>query len=215
MKTLKIPEATIIRLSVYSRYLAQVDRRGVVTISSGEIANGTGVTPAQVRKDLAYFGEFGTRGVGYNVKDLYWHLIKILGLNISWPVVIIGAGNLGTALSMYGGFRERGFKVVGIFDNDPDKIGSYLNGLEVFPIEQMNEVIEREKVQIAIIAVPAEEAQGVVNELTQTGIKGILNFAPRVLSVPSHIEMRNVDLSVNLEILTFNLAFRRSLKGGK
>lgn len=215
MKTLKIPEATIIRLSVYSRYLAQVDRRGVVTISSGEIAEGTGVSPAQVRKDLAYFGEFGTRGVGYNVKDLYWHLIKILGLNTSWSVVIIGAGNLGTALSMYGGFRERGFKVVGIFDTAPHKIGGHLNGVEIYPMERMQEIIAREKAQIAIIAVPAEEAQGVVNELVKTEIKGILNFAPRVLTVPPHIELRNVDLSVNLEILTFNLAFRRSLKTGK
>jgi len=215
VKTLKIPEATIIRLSVYSRYLAQADRRGVTTISSSEIAEGNGVSPAQVRKDLAYFGEFGTRGVGYNVKDLYWHLIKILGLNTSWPIVIIGAGNLGTALSMYGGFRERGFKVVGIFDNAPHKIGHHLNGVEVYPMERMKEIVAREKAQIAIIAVPAWEAQGVVNEVGQTGIKGILNFAPRVLTVPPHIELRNVDLSVNLEILTFNLVFRRSLKIGK
>jgi len=206
---MKIPEATIIRLSVYSRYLAQVDRRGVVTISSGEIADGSGVSPAQVRKDLAYFGEFGTRGVGYNVKDLYWHIIKILGLNNTWSVVIIGAGNLGTALSMYRGFRERNFRVVGIFDNAPHKIGYRLNGIEVYPVERLKEVIEREKAQIAIIAVPAEEAQNVANELSQTSIKGILNFAPRVLSVPSHIELRNVDLSVNLELLTFNLTFRR------
>ncbi|NLW07224.1 MAG: redox-sensing transcriptional repressor Rex [Clostridia bacterium] len=215
MKTLKIPEATIIRLSVYSRYLAQVDRQGVVTISSGQIAAGTGVSPAQVRKDLAYFGEFGTRGVGYSVKDLYWHLIKILGLNTIWSVVIIGAGNLGTALTMYGGFRERGFKVVGVFDNAPDKIGSYLNGLEIYPMERMKEVIDRDKAQIAIIAVPAEAAQAVADELAETEIKAILNFAPRVLNIPSHIELRNVDLSVNLEILTFNLASRRSLKTGK
>lgn len=212
MKTLKIPEATIIRLSVYSRYLAQVDRRGIVTISSGEIAEGTGVSSAQVRKDLAYFGEFGTRGVGYNVKDLYWHIIKILGLNTSWSVVIIGAGNLGTALSMYGGFRERGFKIVGIFDNAPHKIGYHLNGVEIYSMERMREIIEKEKAHIAIIAVPAEEAQNVANELANTSIKGILNFAPRVLSVPGHIVLRNVDLSVNLEILTFNLTSRRGVK---
>ncbi len=215
MKTQKIPEATIIRLSVYSRYLAQIDRRGTITISSGEIAKDTGVTSAQVRKDLAYFGEFGTRGVGYNVRDLYWHLIKILGLNISWPVVIIGAGNLGAALSTYGGFRERGFKVVGIFDNDPHKIGSCLNGFEICPLERLSGVIEQEQVKIAIIAVPAGEAQSIANILNQTSIKAILNFAPRILSVPSHIELRNVDLSVNLEVLTFNLASRQASKTRK
>lgn len=215
MKTLKIPEATVIRLSVYSRYLAQVDRRGITTISSGEIADGTGVSPAQVRKDLAYFGEFGTRGVGYNVKDLYWHIIKILGLNTTWSVIIIGAGNLGTALSMYGGFRERGFKVVGIFDNAPHKIGYRLNGVEVYPMERLKEIIEKEKAQIAIIAVPAEHAQEVADQLAKTSIQGILNFAPCVINVPERIELRNVDLSVNLELITFNLALRRSLKGGK
>ncbi|MDN5361748.1 MAG: redox-sensing transcriptional repressor [Moorella sp. (in: firmicutes)] len=215
MKTLKIPEATITRLSVYSRYLAQVDRHGVATISSGEIAEGVGVSPAQVRKDLAYFGEFGSRGVGYNVKDLYWHIIKILGLNTTWSVVIIGAGNLGTALSMYGGFRERGFKIVGIFDNAPHKIGYRLNGVEVYPLERLKEIIEREKAQIAIITVPAEYAQEVADLLVETSIQGILNFAPRVLNLPEQIELRNVDLSVNLEILTFNLAFRRAMKAGK
>ncbi|MDN5347265.1 MAG: redox-sensing transcriptional repressor [Clostridia bacterium] len=212
MKKLKIPEATVERLSVYSRFLAQADRKGIVTISSGEIAEGVGVSPAQVRKDLAYFGEFGTRGVGYNVKDLYWHIIKILGLNTTWPIVIIGAGNLGTALSMYGGFRERGFKVVGIFDNAPHKIGYRLNGIEIYPIDRLAEIIEREKAQIAIIAVPAEHAQEVADMLAKTSIRAILNFAPRVLTVPEHIELRNVDLSVHLEILTFNLGFRRTAR---
>lgn len=212
LKTLKIPEATIMRLSVYSRFLAEADRQGIVTISSGEIAEGVGVSPAQVRKDLAYFGEFGTRGVGYNVKDLYWHIIKILGLNTTWPMVIIGAGNLGTALSMYGGFRERGFKIVGIFDIAPHKIGYRLNGVEIYSMDRLAEIIEREKAQIAIIAVPADQAQFVADELAKTSIRGILNFAPRVINVPDHIEVRNVDLTVNLEILTFNLAFRKNFK---
>ncbi|KKM09007.1 redox-sensing transcriptional repressor rex [Clostridiales bacterium PH28_bin88] len=209
-KTLKIPEATIIRLSVYSRFLTQVDRRGVVTISSGEIAEGVGVSPAQVRKDLAYFGEFGTRGVGYNVKDLHRHIMKILGLNNSWPVIMVGAGNLGTALCMYGGFRERGFRVVGIFDSDPHKIGYKLNGIEIYPLNEMVEVVNQTGAAIGIIAVPADGAQEVANLLVEAGVKAILNFAPRVLSVPEEIELRNVDLSVNLEILTFNLGFRRS-----
>jgi len=209
LKTMKIPEATIIRLSVYSRFLDQVDRRGVVTISSDEIAEGVGVSPAQVRKDLAYFGEFGTRGVGYNAKDLHRQIMKILGLNHSWPVVIVGAGNLGTALSMYGGFRNRGFRVLAIFDNDPHKIGYKLNGIEIHPLSEMENVISQAGNVIGIIAVPSEYAQETANLLVKAGVKAILNFAPRVLTLPEEIEFRNVDLSVNLEILTFNLGYRR------
>lgn len=197
------------RLSVYSRYLSQIDARGVTTISSAEIADDVGVSPAQVRKDLAYFGEFGTRGVGYNVKDLNQHIIKILGLNTSWPVIIVGAGNLGTALSMYGGFRDRGFKIVGIFDNDEAKIGYKLNGIEVYPMERLAEVAAQKKAKIGIIAVPAAAAQEVADQLVAAKIKGILNFAPRVVNVPDTVEVRNVDLSVNLEILTFNLGYKR------
>lgn len=211
LKALKIPEATIIRLSVYSRYLSQADRRGITTISSGEIADGVGVSPAQVRKDLAYFGEFGTRGVGYNVKDLHRNIIKILGLNNRWPVVIVGAGNLGTALCMYGGFRERGFDVVGMFDNDKFKVGHRLNGIPIYSLNDLPEVVAREHAQIGVIAVPAHSAQEVASALVKARIRAILNFAPCVLSVPKDIELRNVDLSVNLEILTFNLEFRRRL----
>lgn len=210
MKSLKIPEATVIRLSVYSRYLSEVDRKGVVTISSNEIAEGVGVSSAQVRKDLAYFGEFGTRGVGYNVKDLYRHIIKILSLNNEWPVIIVGAGNLGTALSMYGGFRQRGFKIVGIFDNDPSKIGYKLNGVEVYKLDRLKEIAEKENAQIGVITVPAEYAQEVADQLVEANIKAILNFAPKVLNVPPHVELRNVDLSVNLEILTFYLGMKKS-----
>ncbi|TDA70080.1 MAG: redox-sensing transcriptional repressor Rex [Clostridia bacterium] len=209
MKALKIPEATVMRLSVYSRYLSQIDERGVTTISSAEIADDVGVSPAQVRKDLAYFGEFGTRGVGYNVKDLNYHIIKILGLSTSWPVIIAGAGNLGTALSMYGGFRDRGFKIVAIFDNDEAKIGYKLNGIEVYPMGHLAEVVAQKKVKIGIIAVPAAAAQEVADQLVAAKVKGILNFAPRVINVPDSIELRNVDLSVNLEILTFNLGYKR------
>ena len=163
MKTLRVPEATIIRLSVYSRYLEQLDRKGVVTISSVEIADGVGVSPAQVRKDLAYFGEFGTRGVGYNVRDLMHYTSKILGLNEPWPLVLVGAGNLGFALSTYKGFNNRGFSVVGIFDNDLTKIGKKIVDMEVSPPEKMPEIIARHKVKIGIIAVPAKAAQEVAD----------------------------------------------------
>ncbi len=210
MKTLKIPEATIIRLSVYSRYLAQADRKGVITISSGEIAEGVGVSPAQVRKDLAYFGEFGTRGVGYNVKDLYRHLMKILGLGVDWPVVLVGAGNLGSAITMYRGFKERGFRIVGIFDNDAAKVGYKFNGIEIYPLDKLPEIVAATGAKIGIIAVPAGVAQEVANMLITAKIKAILNFAPQVLNIPEGIELRNVDLAVNLEILTFNLVFPKA-----
>lgn len=209
MKTLKIPEATIIRLSVYSRHLTEVDRKGVITISSGDIAEGVGVSPAQVRKDLAYFGEFGTRGVGYNVKDLHRHILKILGLSQDWSVTLIGIGNLGLALSTYKGFRERGFIITSIFDNDPKKIGTTINGVEVMSTDKLVDIVAANKTQIGIIAAPSPVAQEVADKLVGAGVKAILNFAPVVLNVPPEVELRNVDLAVNLEVLTFNVGAHR------
>lgn len=206
MKVQKVPETSIVRLSVYSRHLARLDRKGVITISSGEIAEGVGVSPAQVRKDLAYFGEFGTRGVGYNVKDLHHHILKILGLNNNWPVVLVGAGNLGRALCLYRGFVERGFRIVGIFDNDREKIGQILAGSEILGLDQLEKVIRQESAQIGIIAVPGDYAQEIANLLIKFGIKAILNFAPQAINVPEEVELRNIDLAVNLEVLTFKLS---------
>lgn len=206
---LKIPEATIIRLSVYSRYLSEVDRKGIVTISSGDIAEGVGVSPAQVRKDLAYFGEFGTRGVGYNVKDLNQQILKILGLSADWNVTLVGLGNLGLALSSYKGFRERGFIITSIFDTDPGKIGTVVHGVEVQPIEHLEETVEQNRTQIGIIAVPTDSAQEIADKLVKAGVQAILNFAPVVLNVPPKIELRNVDLAVNLEVLSFNLGAQK------
>lgn len=208
MKTLRVPEATITRLSVYSRNLERLDRRGVTTVSSGEIAEGVGVSPAQVRKDLAYFGEFGTRGVGYNVKDLMHYTLKILGLDEPWPLVLVGAGNLGFALCTYRGFNDRGFSITGVFDNDLTKIGKKIGDLEVYPLEKMADIVTRHKVRIGIIAVPPRAAQEVADLMVNCGLDAILNFAPVVLSVPDRIEVRNVDLSVKLEILTFNLGMK-------
>lgn len=209
MKTLKIPEATIIRLSVYSRHLTDVDRKGIITTSSGDIAEGVGVSPAQVRKDLAYFGEFGTRGVGYNVKDLRQHILRILGLSVDWSVCLVGAGNLGLALSTYKGFRERGFIITSIFDSDPAKVGTMIGDVKVLPLEQLEEVGKQNRTQIGIVAVPASAAQEIVDQLIKIGVKAILNFAPVVLNVPAQIELRNVDLAVNLEVLTFNVGAQR------
>lgn len=209
MKTLKIPEATIIRLSVYSRHLTQVDRKGIITISSGDIAEGVGVSPAQVRKDLAYFGEFGTRGVGYNVKDLHRYILKILNLSQDWSVSLVGLGNLGLALTTYKGFRERGFVITSIFENDPKKVGTLINGVEVMPVDRLEEIVTANKTQIGIISVPSNAAQDVADKLVSSGVKAILNFAPIVLNVPPEVELRNVDLAVNLEVLTFNVGAQR------
>ena len=211
MKAIKIPEATVTRLSVYSRFLKRLDKKGVSTISSGEIAEGVGVSPAQVRKDLAYFGEFGTRGVGYNVKDLIRYTIKILGLTEPWNLIMVGAGNMGSALVTYGEFKDRGFNIVSVFENDLTKIGKRISDIEVLPMERIPEAVKEYGVRIGIIAVPARAAQEVADLYVEHGLEAILNFAPISLNVPPHIEVRNVDLSVKLEILTFNLTMKRQL----
>jgi len=208
VKTLRVPEATVTRLSVYSRYLERLDRNGVITVSSGEIAEGVGVSPAQVRKDLAYFGEFGTRGVGYNVKDLMRYTLKILGLDRHWNLILVGAGNLGYALCTYKGFDDRGFTIVGVFDDDLTKIGKKINELDVMPLEEIPRVIKENNVRIGIIAVPPGGAQGIADIMVANDIQAIMNFSTIALNVPDYVEVRNVDLSVKLEILTFNLGFR-------
>lgn len=209
MKVYKIPEATVMRLSVYSRYLHQLMDENVDTISSGEIALGVGVSSAQVRKDLAYFGEFGTRGVGYKVEELYGHLMKILGLDRRWNIIIIGAGKLGSALALYHGFVDRGFTIKAIVDVDKKKIGSKLGTVKVESLEVLKERVREHQISIGVVAVPSAAAQDVTDDLVSAGVKAILNFSPRVLKVPSDIILRNVDLSVNLEVLSFNLAYNQ------
>lgn len=209
MKSQKIPEATIIRLSVYSRYLRQLEKNGVTTVSSGTIAEGVNGSPAQVRKDLAYFGEFGTRGVGYNVNDLNRYISKILGIDNKWNVIIVGAGNLGAALSQYKGFEERGFNILALFDNDPQKIGQNAGRLPVYAISEMAGFVEKNNVKIGVIAVPADYAQDIVDIMVKSGVLAILNFAPKVVSVPYNVEYRNVDLAVNMEVLSFNMTSQK------
>lgn len=206
MQKLKIPESTIIRLSVYSRYLSELQRKGVITLSSSDIAKGVGVNPAQVRKDLAFFGEFGKKGVGYNLDELQMHILKILSLDADWNVALVGLGHLGLALSSYNGFRERGLYIRSIFDNDPKKIGTFINGVEVLPVERLVEVVKQNHTQIGIISVPADYAQEIADLLVQAGIQAILNFAPILLNVPPEVRLRNVDLAANLEFITFNVS---------
>lgn len=208
----KISETTIIRLSVYSRYLSKLEKMGIETIQAGDIAKGAGGNPSQVRKDFAYFGEFGTRGVGYNVKELQQNILEILSLNVDWSVALVGAGNLGLALSSFKGFGERRFKITSIFDNDSEKIGTHVNGLEILSVIRLTEVVKQNQIQIGIISVPVDEAQEIADLLVGSGVKAILNFAPIILNVPPEVFVRDVDLAVNFEVLTFNVSSAKERK---
>ncbi|MDD3852686.1 MAG: redox-sensing transcriptional repressor Rex [Syntrophomonadaceae bacterium] len=209
MKVYKIPEATVMRLSIYSRFLHQLLEDEVNTVASGDIASGVGVSSAQVRKDLAYFGEFGTRGVGYKVEELYGHLMKILGLDQNWNVIIIGAGKLGSALALYKGFEDRGFKVTSILDVDNKRIMKQIGDVTVESLDLLEERVREQGIKIGVVTVPAAAAQDVTDQLVAAGVKAILNFSPRVIKVPNDVILRNVDLSVNLEVLSFNLALQK------
>ena len=205
MKTEKIPEATITRLSMYSRYLSKMEELHVQKVSSVEIAQGVQGTPAQVRKDLAYFGDFGMRGVGYNVTSLNNIIKEILGVDHPWKMILIGAGNLGSALTHYAGFEKRGFKISAVFDNDVNKIGMTLNGLPIHPNTRLDEYIDENAVDIAVLAVPETSAQDVADLLCETSIKGIMNFSPSSLVTCDSIEIRQIDLAVSLEGLSYRI----------
>ncbi|ABZ83302.1 redox-sensing transcriptional repressor rex [Heliomicrobium modesticaldum Ice1] len=208
MKMLKIPEPTVVRLSLYSRFLNQASSKGIDIISSDEIGAAVGIPSAQVRKDLSYFGEFGIRGVGYRVRELCSQVDKLLCVNQTWPVIIIGAGHLGLAMSGYRGLQDRGFDVIALFDANPAKQGELPNGLSVLPMERLAETVREKDIRIGIITVPADAAQQVAEALIAAGITAIINFAPTVLNVPPEVKVRNIDLTVNLEVLSFNLGMR-------
>ncbi len=199
----RIPEATVARLPLYLRALDEAARERTVTISSELLAVRAGVNAAQVRKDLSHLGSYGTRGVGYDVAYLLRQINRQLGLTEDRRVAIIGAGNLGQALASYGGFPSRGFHVVAVFDVDPAKVGTHVGAAEVYPSSSMTEVIETERVAIAVIATPASAAQGVVDAAVAAGVGSILNFAPTTVTVPAHVALRQVDLGIELQILSF------------
>src|SRR5690348_16850131 len=192
----RIPEMTIHRLSVYTRCLLQLEEDGVKTISSQEMAERFNLNSAQVRKDLAYFGEFGVRGIGYYVIGLKTELQRILGLDRAWPVVLVGFGNLGSALFHYKGFGTQGFRIAAIVDDDPAKVAREVDSVPIIPSRDMAREIRARSVQIAIVAVPAESAQPVTDQLVAAGIKAILNFAPARIKVPRDVRLKNVDLSI-------------------
>lgn len=207
MKFAKIPPATIGRLSIYTRHLQELIRQGVDIISSERLAALCNVNPAQIRKDLAYFGEFGVRGVGYYVKDLLFEIRKILGLNKEWNLGIVGIGNLGTALIGHENFLKQGYRFVAAFDNDPSKLGRVLpNGLKVCDIKDVARIKDETNMDIGVITTPPSRAQEVVNRLVEAGIKGILNFAPVRINVPPGCEVEYVDFTIRLDNLTYRLS---------
>ncbi len=203
----KIPSPTIERLALYTRPLETLQRDGAPVISSGKLAKLCGVNAAQVRKDLAYFGEFGVRGVGYDVRNLLKEIKTILATDREWALCIVGMGNLGHALLDNGNFRKRGYRFVAAFDNDPEKVGEKLsNGLTIEPISQIRERVTAHRIEIGIITTPPDQAQRISDLLMDAGVKAILNFAPIQIRSPECCEVENVDFTVNLENLAYHLA---------
>lgn len=199
----RIPPATVARLPVYFRILEDEAGARVATISSERLAELAGLNAAKVRKDLSCLGSYGTRGAGYDVDFLLSQIGHELGLNQDWPVVIVGMGNLGRALANYGGFRSRGFSVVGLFDSDPSKVGQGVGDQVISCVDDMVKVLDGADVAIGVVATPAVAAQGVVDALVEVGVESILNFAPTVLTVPERVMVRDVDVSIELQILSF------------
>ena len=202
-----VSELTTNRLSIYLRCLNVLDAAAVRTVSSQALAEQFHLNAAQIRKDLAYFGEFGVRGVGYYVKELRRHLRQILGIDRGVCVAIMGAGNLGLALADYAGFRDEGFEIVAMFDQSRDKIGHRSRaGVPIYDIRDLRKIVRRERIQIAVIAVPAAAAQSVINTVAAVGIKAVLNFSPGAIRVPDGVKLKSMDLTVSLESLSFFLA---------
>lgn len=204
----EIPDPTVSRLSIYARCLERLIKDKINVVSSDELADCAGVNAAQVRKDLSYLGSFGRRGVGYETHHLLNCVSYSLGLSKERTLVIVGAGKLGSALLGYKGFREKGFKAVAAFDVDKDKIGKTIGGVRVYHMSRLREILRKKNPEIGIIAVPASHAQEVANELVAAGIRSILNFAPMVLKVPPGVVFRQVDLSLELDAISYYLNTR-------
>lgn len=201
----KVSDSTVRRLSHYLRVL-ELHGAGQGTVSSRHLAEHTGTTAAQVRKDLSIFGSFGKRGQGYEATELAGRLRRIMGLGLGWRVVLLGAGRIGSALFEYTDFRARGFDIVAVVDTDPEKVGRRLNGVEIFPPERLSETVREHDIQLAIIAVPANAAQEMVDAVVAAGVRGILNFAPRKIRVPAGVAVQSVNMVMDLEALSFKLS---------
>ena len=214
-RTRRIPEATVARLPVYLQLLVEQAELGIDSISSDGLAELAGVNAAKVRKDLSYLGSYGTRGVGYEVDYLVYQIRRELGLEHEWPVVIVGAGNLGQALAGYGGFNERGFPVAGIVDIDPAKLDAVVGGVRVRPLAELAQIVSSKDVSIGVVATPPTAAQDAADKLVKVGVTSILNFAPVVLSVPPGVTVRKVDLAVELQILSYHEQRRAATAGSQ
>ena len=199
----RIPEAAVGRLPVYLRILGDLVAGGTTQVSSEQLADLAAVNAAKVRKDLSYLGTYGTRGVGYDVQYLMHQIRRELGLDQSWPVIIVGAGNLGQALANYAGVNERGFQVVGVVDKDESKVGTVVGGVRVRHADELPQIAQSKGVSIGVVATPAAHAQEAADALVKAGIGSILNFAPTVLSVPRGVNVRKVDLALELQILSY------------
>ena len=204
-----VPQTTVRRLSTYLRTLGLESASGTQSISSARLSEVTGFTAAQIRRDLANFGHFGRRGVGYSVEGLRQELRAILGVDVEWNLVLIGVGNLGKALLAYRGFNQMGFRIIAAFDNDQRKVGSTLSGLTVEPVSKLGERIGEFDIELAIMTTPAEAAQEVLDGLVAAGIRAVLNFAPRRLYAPKGVQISNVDLTIEVEYLSHSLIQRR------
>jgi redox-sensing transcriptional repressor len=199
-----IPDATVSRLPIYQRVLDDLKSRDVATVSSEDLAELAGVNAAKARKDLSFLGSYGIRGVGYEVDYLLFQIRHALGLTQQWPVLIVGVGNLGRALADYAGFTTRGFPVAALVDDDPAKIGTEHVGIEIRPLADLAALVRDLGIAIGVIAIPSSGAQRVADLLVEAGVSSILNFAPAVLSVPDNVHLRQVDLAVELQILSFH-----------
>ncbi len=200
-----IPNPAVRRLSLYLRQLESFQRKERRTISSKQLGESLGLTDAQVRKDLAYFGQFGHPGIGYRVDELIAQVKRILGTDRTWNIVLVGAGNLGRALSSYRGFMAKGFRLVAVFDNDPGKLGKRLGPFTIQPLSEIPATVQKQQIRLAILAVPADAAQDVADQIVAAGVRGILNFAPVSLTVPPDVAMNSVDVAVQLEQLSFQV----------
>ena len=204
----RIADSTVRRLSIYLRFLEEFEGRGLATVSSEELARRGGTTSAQVRKDLSFFGSFGKRGLGYSVPELATSLREILGLGREWRVVIIGAGKIGAALAQYRGFHQRGFRIIAAYDTNPEKIGRPLEGIDVRDVSKLEADLAREQPDIAVIAIPSEGAQAVLDRVVKAGVKAVLNFAPAQLHAPTDVTVKTVNMAMELEGLSFALTNR-------
>jgi len=211
--TLEIPEVVINRLPVYARALAELAARGETVVSSQALGELLDVTPAQIRKDLSYFGRFGKQGRGYNVASLLNKLREILGIDRQWRLCLVGVGRLGQAIAEYGGFGPQGFEIVAAFDASPDVVGRQVGGVTIHDIEELDTFLRHARVDIGIVAVPASAAQGVVDKLVEAGIRAILNYAPITAHVPRDVSIRHIDPVLAMQSMTFYI--KRAEPGAK